>query len=114
MADDTRPPTASPTIRSSPHFDMAALQRGVGIRFKGREREDVEEYCASEGWIRVQAGKAVDRHGMPVTVKLNGEVETWWRDQRRDGRRIEASNSPPGRPQNKFNPFRCIALARHR
>ena len=57
--------------------------RGVGIRFKGREREDVEEYCASEGWIRVQAGKAVDRHGMPVTVKLSGEVETWWRDEER-------------------------------
>jgi predicted house-cleaning NTP pyrophosphatase (Maf/HAM1 superfamily) len=59
---------------------MSALQRGVGIRFKGRERDDVEEYCASEGWIRVAAGKAVDRHGMPVTVKLTGEIETWWRD----------------------------------
>ena len=57
------------------------LFRGVGIRFKGREREDVEEYCASEGWIRVAAGKAVDRHGLPITVKLNGEVETWWRDE---------------------------------
>ncbi len=76
---DTPPDRLSNNPRS-PHFDMAALQRGVGIRFKGREREDVEEYSASEGWIRVAAGKAVDRHGMPVTVKLNGEVETWWRD----------------------------------
>ena len=50
---DTPPPTASPTIPRSPHFDMDALRRGVGVRFKGREREDVEEYCASEGWIRV-------------------------------------------------------------
>ena len=40
----------------------------------------MEEYSISEGWVRVPAGKAVDRHGMPVTVKLNGEVETWWRD----------------------------------
>ena len=65
---------------ASPYYDEAALARGVGIRFKGREREDVEEYCASEGWIRVAAGRAVDRHGMPVTVKLSGEVETRWRD----------------------------------
>ena len=68
----------------SPHFDEAQLRRGVGIRFKGRERTDVEEYSASEGWIRVQAGKAVDRHGMPVTVKLTGDVEIWWQDQKGD------------------------------
>jgi uncharacterized protein DUF3297 len=80
MADNPPPDRLSNNPRS-PHFDMAALQRGIGIRFKGREREDVEEYCVSEGWVRVQAGKAVDRHGMAVTVKLNGDVETWWRDQ---------------------------------
>ena len=79
MADDSPPDRLSNNPRS-PHFDVAALQRGVGIRFKDREREDVDEYCVSEGWIRVQAGKAVDRHGMPVTVKLSGPVETWWRD----------------------------------
>jgi Protein of unknown function (DUF3297) len=83
MTDETPPPDRLSNNPKSPHFDMAALQRGVGIRFKDRERDDVEEYCASEGWIRVQAGKAVDRHGMAVTVKLTGEVETWWRD--RDG-----------------------------
>ena len=77
---DMRPDRLS-NNRRSPHFDVDALRRGVGIRFKGREREDVEEYCASEGWIRVAAGKAVDRHGAPVTVKLNGEIETWWRDE---------------------------------
>ena len=79
MADDTPPDRLSNNPRSE-FFDVDALRRGVGIRFKGREREDVEEYCASECWIRVQAGKAVDRHGVPVTVKLTGEVETWWRD----------------------------------
>jgi hypothetical protein len=80
MADENPPPDRLSNNPRSEHFDMEALRRGVCIRFKDREREDVEEYCASEGWIRVAAGKAVDRHGMPVTVKLNGEVETWWRD----------------------------------
>ena len=79
MADN--PPDRLSNNPRSPHFDVAALQRGVGIRFKDREREDVEEYCVSEGWIRVQAGKAVDRHGMPVTVRLSGPVEAWWRDR---------------------------------
>ena len=78
MADT--PPDRLSNNPSSEFFDMAALQRGVGVRFKGRERTDVEEYCASEGWIRVAAGKAVDRRGMPVTVKLSGPVEIWWRD----------------------------------
>ncbi|GAA4828629.1 DUF3297 family protein [Sphingosinicella ginsenosidimutans] len=78
MADT--PPDRLSNDPSSEFFDMAALQRGVGVRFKERERTDVEEYCASEGWIRVAAGKAVDRRGMPVTVKLSGPVEIWWRD----------------------------------
>jgi hypothetical protein len=63
---------------SSPHFDQAALQRGVGIRFKGAERRDVEEYSISEGWIRVALGKKVDRHGRPLTIKLTGPVEAWF------------------------------------
>ena len=75
------PPDRLSNDPTSPDFDMEALQRGVGIRFKGRERDDVEEYCLSEGWIRVQAGKAVDRRGKPVTVKLSGPVEAWWRDE---------------------------------
>ena len=80
MADNSPPDRLSNNPRSE-HFDMEALQRGVGIRFKDRVRDDVEEYCVSEGWIRVQAGKAGDRHGLPVTVKLSGPVETWWRDE---------------------------------
>ncbi|MGE0180114.1 MAG: DUF3297 family protein [Sphingomonas sp.] len=73
------PPDRLSNNPASPHFDFESMQRGVGVRFKGRERQDVEEYCASEGWIRVAAGKAVDRQGYPVTVKLSGPVEIWWR-----------------------------------
>lgn len=65
---------------SSPHFDQAALQRGVGIRFKGVERKDVEEYSIAEGWVRVALGKKVDRHGRPLTIKLTGQVEAWFQD----------------------------------
>jgi hypothetical protein len=77
---DTPPDRLSINPRS-PHFDGDALQRGVGIRFKGRERTDVEEYSMSEGWIRVAAGKALDRHGQAVTIKLSGPVEAWYHDQ---------------------------------
>jgi hypothetical protein len=78
MADT--PPDRLSNNPKSPHFDMEVLQRGIGVRFKGKERTDVEEYSISEGWIRVQAGKAVDRHGLPVTVKLAGSVEVWFAD----------------------------------
>ncbi len=59
----------------SPFYDGALLERGVGIRFNGVEKTNVDEYCISEGWIRVVAGKALDRHGRPMTIKLNGVVE---------------------------------------
>lgn len=61
-------------------FDADLLERGIGIRFKGSERTNVLEYCISEGWIRVQAGKSKDRHGNPMTVKLKGPVEAWFDD----------------------------------
>jgi hypothetical protein len=64
----------------SPYFDAAILRRGVGIRFKGGERTDVEEYCISEGWIRVAAGRSLDRYGQPMTVKLKGEVDPFFQD----------------------------------
>lgn len=64
----------------SPHFDADLLQRGVAIRFKGRVRTDIEEYSISEGWVRVQAGRTMDRHGRPLTLKLNGPVEAWYED----------------------------------
>ena len=62
----------------SPFFDQAVLERGIGIRFKGAERQDVEEYSLSEGWVRVALGKKVDRHGRPLTLKLSGPVEAWF------------------------------------
>lgn len=74
---DTPPDHLSINPRS-PFFDQSALQRGVGIRFKGVERTDVEEYSMSEGWIRVALGKKVDRHGQPLTIKLTGPVEAYF------------------------------------
>ncbi len=59
----------------SPYYNEELLTRGIGIRFNGRERQDVDEYCVSEGWIRVAAGKALDRRGQPLTMKLKGAVE---------------------------------------
>lgn len=74
---DTPPDRLSIDPRS-PHFDQSVLERGIGIRFKGAERTDVEEYSLSEGWIRVALGKKVDRHGRPLTIKLSGPVEAWF------------------------------------
>ena len=59
----------------SPHYVAAVFEHDVGIRFNGKERTDVEEYCVSEGWILVPAGKALDRRGRPMTIKLKGTVE---------------------------------------
>ena len=74
---DTPPDRLSSNPRS-PFFNEELLSRGIGIRFKGVERKDVEEYCISEGWIRVALGKKVDRHGQPLTLKLSGPVEAWF------------------------------------
>jgi endonuclease YncB( thermonuclease family) len=76
---DTPPDRLSLNPRS-PHFNAELLQRGVGIRFKGVEKTNVEEYCVSEGWIRVAAGRSLDRHGDPMTVKLSGPVEPYYQD----------------------------------
>ena len=72
------PPDRLAINPDSPYFDQATLERGVGIRFKGNERRDVEEYSISEGWVRVALGKKVDRHGNPLTLKLTGPVEAWF------------------------------------
>ena len=61
----------------SPFFDQEVLGRGVGIRFNGAEKTNVEEYCVSEGWIRVAAGRSRDRFGNPMTIKLKGTVEPY-------------------------------------
>ena len=64
---------------SSPHHVAAVLEHEIGIRFNGKERVDVEEYCISEGWIKVPAGRAVDRKGKPMLIKLKGAVEAFYR-----------------------------------
>ena len=74
------PPDHLAVHPSSPHFNADVLQRGVGIRFKGAQRTDIEEYSISEGWVKVQAGKTVDRKGRPLLIKLSGEVEAWFED----------------------------------
>lgn len=74
------PPDRLAIDPSSPHFDQDKLERGIGIRFKGTERTNVEEYSISEGWVRVQAGRTLDRKGRPLTLKLSGPVEAWFKD----------------------------------
>ena len=63
----------------SPHHDAAVFERDIGIRFNGKERQDVAEYCISEGWVRVPSGKTVDRRGQPLLIKLKGVVEPFYR-----------------------------------
>ncbi len=62
----------------SPHFNEDVLERGVGIRFNGQEKTNVEEYCVSEGWIKVAAGRSRDRYGNPMTLTLKGKVEPYF------------------------------------
>lgn len=74
---DTPPDRLSVNPRS-PLYDAEVLSRGVGIRFNGVEKTNVEEYCVSEGWIKVAAGRSLDRNGMPMTLKLKGQVEPYF------------------------------------
>jgi hypothetical protein len=73
------PPDRLANDPDSPFHDAALLARGVGVRFRGEEKSNVEEYCVSEGWVRVAAGKTVDRRGKPLTMKLTGPVEVWFK-----------------------------------
>jgi len=81
MADT--PPDHLSNDPRSPHFDAEVLKRDIGIRFKGVEKNNVEEYCVSEGWIRVAAGKAKDRYGNPLTIRLTGTVEPYFKDEQK-------------------------------
>ena len=64
----------------SPHHDAAACEQAIGVRFNGKERFDVEEYCLSERWIKVPAGKTLDRKGRPLLITLKGAVEVFYKD----------------------------------
>ena len=74
------PPDRLAANPNSPFYDEAMLERGVGVRFKGVDKTNVEEYCVSEGWVRLSAGKTLDRAGNPMTVKLKGTVEPYFRE----------------------------------
>ena len=73
------PPDRLSVNPGNPHYDEAVLKREVGVRFKGVEKFNVDEYCVSEGWIKVAAGAAKDRRGNPLTLKLGGRVEVWFK-----------------------------------
>jgi hypothetical protein len=74
------PPDRLSTDPDSPYYDADVLARDVGVRFNGQEKTNVDEYCVSEGWIRVVAGNDKDRRGKPLTLKLNGQVEPYFRN----------------------------------
>ncbi len=84
MSTDAQPRPPLPdrlcTDVRSPHYNQAVLEHDIVVRFNGKDRTDVDEYCISEGWIKVAAGKTVDRRGNPLLIKLKGTVEAFYRD----------------------------------
>ena len=88
------PPDRLSVNPKSPHFNETLLQRGVGVRFKGVEKNNVEEYCVSENWVRLTVGTTLDRKGNPMTVKLQGPVEPYFRDVAPDPAGDAPSDSP--------------------
>jgi hypothetical protein len=91
MTDDTQatpaqtdlaqtPPDRLSVNPRSPWYDEDILARGIGVRFKGEERTNIEEYCVSEGWVHVALGNKVDRKGNPLTIKHKGEVVPYFKD----------------------------------
>ncbi len=82
MTDPIQPPALPDHLSvdpRSPHHVAGVFKYGVGIRLNGKERQDVEEYCISEGWVKVPAGKTLDRRGQPLLIKLKGTVEAFYR-----------------------------------
>ena len=88
------PPDRLSADPRSPYYDEALLERGVGVRFKGVDRTNVEEYCVSEKWVRLSVGNTMARSGRPVTLKLQGEVEPYFRDE------ADSARSPASPDQN--------------
>jgi hypothetical protein len=84
VTESTDLPDRLSTNPRSPNYNEELLKRDIGIRFDGKEKTNVEEYCVSEGWIRVTAGKAVDRKGNPLTILLKGKVEPYFRDAKKE------------------------------
>jgi len=88
------PPDRLSANEESPYYDAAILARGVGVRFKGVEKTNVEEYCVSEGWVRLAVGATKDRHGRPLTIKLTGKVEPYFRTA--GAGEAPTAETPPG------------------
>ena len=65
----------------SKFYDAALLERGIGVRFNGEDKTNVQEYCVSEGWVRLAVGKALDRRGNPITLMHKGKVEPYFKDE---------------------------------
>jgi hypothetical protein len=74
------PPDRLSVNPDSPWYDADVLARNVGVRFKGEDKTNVEEYCVSEGWVRLSVGNAKDRRGNPLTMKFSGPVEPYFRE----------------------------------
>ncbi len=75
------PPDRLSADPDSPYYDEALLERGIGVRFRGQEKTNVEEYCVSEGWVRLAVGKTLDRKGKQLTIKYDGPVEPYFKDE---------------------------------
>ncbi|GBR10460.1 hypothetical protein AA21952_3081 [Acetobacter oeni LMG 21952] len=81
MSETTNtPPDRLSVDPDSSFYNETLLDRGIGVRFKGQEKTNVEEYCISEGWVRVAVGKTLDRRGKPMAMKIKGPVEVWFKD----------------------------------
>jgi len=76
------PPDRLSTDPRSPYYDEAVLRRDVGVRFKGVDRSNIEEYCVSEGWVRMAVETAKDRFGNPLIIRAKGPVEPYFRDKK--------------------------------
>jgi hypothetical protein len=74
------PPDRLSADPESPYYNEQLLERGIGVRFKGQEKTNVEEYCVSEGWVRLAVGKTLDRKGKQLTIKYSGSVEPYFKD----------------------------------
>jgi hypothetical protein len=82
MSETTERPPLPDRLSTDPrskHYVAALMEHDIGVRFNDRERRDVDEYCVSEGWIRVPAGKTLDRRGQPLLIMLKGKVEVYYR-----------------------------------
>ena len=88
---DTPPDQLAINPRSK-YYGGELLERGIGINFRGDRKHNVEAYCVSEGWVKVQAGKTMDRKGNPLLIKLNGDVEAWFEDLGDDAPTIKKSS----------------------